>query len=197
MTDYYRMLFERLAEVEPGDDAARAAIFAACRDEISARFTDPVSHARESEQLEKAIRRQEIRAMLESGASMTGAPDPALAHHDEIYERVRFESLADGHLRDGTIGWREGIDPWVMLQVTEGPAASAGAPAVQQAYDKAASALARQGYAALLSDGSFPFADTACHAKRYARRRVRQRIVLVGAAALLVAGAFVAGLLVG
>ena len=105
-------------------------------------------------------------------------PDPDLAHNDEIYAAARFENLATGEIDKGSIGWRAGLDPWVLLQVYGKAEASAGGPSVQHAYDAAASKLARYGYAACLDQGSFPFRDTHCHAKRYKRLQDRRKLAI-------------------
>ena len=191
--DPYRMVFERLEQAKPASDAQREAVFDQCRAETAASSGDPQQTARELEELEKAIRRHRVQALHEAG------PAPALpAHADEIYEAVQFECLRTGAFRRGTVGWRDGDDPWVSLQVHDGPSASAAGPSVQDAYDAAARAMAGQGYAALLGDAPFPFSDSSCHAKRFAEgQRWETRLKVGGAAAVLLIAGIAIGVMLG
>lgn len=184
-SDYSRLIFDRLVSANAEEEAAREQVFEACRQEIAASIADPGERTRELDRLEQAIRRHRLQGQYEDG--LRAVPP---VRSDEIYESVRFEHLPSGNLSGGTVGWRDGSDCWVMLQVLDGPEASAGGASVQQAYDTAARKMARHGYAALLADGHFPFEDGVCHAKRYAKRRkwARRWLIAVATAALLLAG---------
>lgn len=185
MTDYYRLVFERLTECATGDETARLAVFAQCRAEVTERHADPAVRKAELAQLEKAIRRHALDALRDP------APGPSpLAHHDEVYAAIRFENLATGGLARGSVGWRDGAAPWVLLQVHGEAEASASAPSVQQAYDAAATALARRGFLARLAEGRFPFVQGRCYASVYRRHRrwMRWGPVVLGGVVLFLLG---------
>lgn len=65
MTDYIRMVFDRLRAAGSPDASAREQIYAACRTEVAAANADDSIRAKELDKLEKVIRRQEMQAIYE------------------------------------------------------------------------------------------------------------------------------------
>lgn len=184
-SDYPRLITERLLAANADSEAAREAIFEACRQKVASSYSDADERARELDRLEKSIRRHRVQGHYEDG--LRAAP---LARSDEIYESVRFEHVPSGNLVSGMVGWRNGSERWVMLQVLDGTGTSADGATEQLAYDAAARKMARHGYAAPLSDATFPFEDSADHARRHAKRMswLRHGLICLAAAVLLLIG---------
>jgi hypothetical protein len=63
--DHVRLVFDRLAAAGAPSEREREAIYAACRADVAATVADGKQRERALEQLEKAIRRQEMRAIYE------------------------------------------------------------------------------------------------------------------------------------
>lgn len=63
--DYIRLVFDRLAAAGAPDAAAREAIYADCRAQVTAAHGDASLRKVELDKLEKAIRRQEMQALFE------------------------------------------------------------------------------------------------------------------------------------
>ena len=64
--DFYRKVFERLAEAGAPDAEAREAIYAVCRAEVAQAYaSDEAERKTALDGLEKAIRRHEVQALFE------------------------------------------------------------------------------------------------------------------------------------
>ncbi|WP_424957594.1 hypothetical protein [Hyphomicrobium sp. 1Nfss2.1] len=63
--DLIRIVFDRLSSAGSPDAAARAAIYAECRDLVTAAHTAPTERKIALDELEKVIRRQEMQALYE------------------------------------------------------------------------------------------------------------------------------------
>ena len=77
MTDYTRLVFDRLYAAGAPDAAERADIYARCRDEVDQAYADAAARARAREALEKAIRRQEMQALYEDSFDPSRTPRKA------------------------------------------------------------------------------------------------------------------------
>jgi len=63
--DYTRWVFEVLNNAGAPDAEARAALYAACRQQVAAQFETSSAKERALADLEKVIRRQEMQALYE------------------------------------------------------------------------------------------------------------------------------------
>lgn len=63
--NYIQLVFNRLQTITMPTQAQREVIYQACRDEVAAKYTDTKVQAKALEELEKAIRRQEMQACYE------------------------------------------------------------------------------------------------------------------------------------
>ncbi|MDP4034170.1 MAG: hypothetical protein Q8P60_15215 [Pseudorhodobacter sp.] len=63
--DPYRLLFDKLLAAGLPDAAARESIYAGCRAEVAAAYTDEIMREKALAALEKVIRRQEVQALYE------------------------------------------------------------------------------------------------------------------------------------
>lgn len=68
--DYVRLVFDALNNAGAPDAEARAALYAACRLQVSAQFETPSAQERALADLEKVIRRQEMQALYEDSMNV-------------------------------------------------------------------------------------------------------------------------------
>lgn len=134
MTDWYRLLSTRLANIAVGAAAEREAVYARLHSEAS---------DDERARLEVVIRRLEQHALLDP--PVPAAPDRT-AYSDDLYELIAFRDRSTGAQHRGVVGWRTGPRCWVTLQVHDGPQADASALDLASALAEARRRLARKGF---------------------------------------------------
>jgi len=137
--DWYREINARLASTQAQSADARRAVFDALRAKAP---------ASERDRLEVAIRRIEQHALIDAPPVSTPIV-PTDGVSDHVYEMIKFSTDGTDALRRGVVGWSEGPQCHVTLQVWDGPQGEGRGPYLGRAVAKARKRLARSGFTPL------------------------------------------------